>query len=249
MRMLVGLTDEAAFDNPSGDFVYPTLEPADYEAVFDFGCGCGRVARQLIQQRTQPTEYLGLDLHLGMVRWCQNNLTPHAPQFAFEHHDVFNIGFNPRGQELVRPFAVADDRFTLVDATSVFTHLTQSQTEHYLGEVRRILREDGVFRSTWFFFDRTDFPMLQDFQAALYISEVDLSNAVVYDRDWVVERTRSLGLTVSHIIAPETHGFHWEILMRPTVPGIVEASFPEDDAPKGSRPPPLQYSDPSQVGL
>ena len=249
MRMLVGPTDEAAFDNPSGDLAYPILEPGDYESVLDFGCGCGRVARQLIQQTAQPKEYLGLDLHLGMIRWCQDNLTPRAPQFTFEHHDVANLGFNPGAKPSVLPFPAKDDQFTLVNAHSVFTHLTQSQTEHYLTEVRRVLRHDGVFHSTWFFFDKTDFPMLHDFQAAIYTSEFDLSGAVVYDREWVVERTRELGLTVTDVVAPAIHGFAWVLVMRPTTPGTIEASFPADDAPKGRLVAPIPASDPSQVGL
>jgi hypothetical protein len=39
-------------------------------------------------------------------------------------------------------------------AHSVFTHLIQGQTEHYLHEVARIRRPDGFFRSTWLFFER-----------------------------------------------------------------------------------------------
>jgi hypothetical protein len=50
IRELVGPTEPEAFDNPDHQLVYPYLEPAVYESVFDFGCGCGRVARQQIQQ-------------------------------------------------------------------------------------------------------------------------------------------------------------------------------------------------------
>ena len=50
MRELVGPTDEAAFDNPDGRLLYAFLPVEAYESVFDFGCGCGRVARQLVQQ-------------------------------------------------------------------------------------------------------------------------------------------------------------------------------------------------------
>jgi SAM-dependent methyltransferase len=249
MRMLVGPTDEAAFDNPSRAFIYPGVESAAFEAVFDFGCGCGREARQLIQQRVSPKEYRGVDLHLGMIRWCQSNLTTRAPQFTFEHHDVFNLGFNPGEKPLTLPLPGTDNHFTLVNAHSVFTHLIQSQTEHYLREVRRIMRDDGVFRSTWFFFDRTDFPMLQDSQAAIYTTEPDLTGAVIYDRDWVVEQTRALGFVVTHVTAPHIRGFQWNVLMRPTAPGIVEIAFPEDNAPRGRLPAPVPTIDPSQIGL
>ena len=202
--------------------------------MFDFGCGCGREARQLMQQQVSPKEYRGVDLHLGMIRWCQSNLTTRAPQFTFEHHDVFNLGFNPGEKSLTLPLPGADSHFTLVNVDSVFTDLIQSQTEHYLREARRIMRDDGVFRSTWFFFDRTDFPMLQDSQAAIYTTEPDLTGAVIYDRDRAVERTRGLGLIVTHVIPPHIRGFQWNVLMRPTNPGIVETPFPEDTAAEGS---------------
>jgi SAM-dependent methyltransferase len=249
MRVLVGPTDEAAFDNPTGEYVYPTLDPKDYAAVFDFGCGCGRFARQLMQQRDGPGRYLGVDLHPGMIRWCRTNLTPRAPQFVFEHHDVFNLSFNPGDKPSTLPFPAPDASFTLVNAHSVFTHLTQPQTEHYLREIRRILRADGVFRSTWFFFDRAAFPMLQDRQAAIYTTQPDVTGAVVYDRDWVVEQTRGLGLTVTHVTAPYIRGFQWEILMRPAAAGVEAVPFPEDDAPLGSQPPPIPETDPKSVGL
>ena len=62
MRQLVGPTDEAAFNNASGDPILDVPE-SQFEAVLDFGCGCGRLARQMMQQRTRPRRYVGFDLH------------------------------------------------------------------------------------------------------------------------------------------------------------------------------------------
>lgn len=130
--------------------MYPHIDASAYEVVFDFGCGCGRVARQLIQQRPVPRRYVGIDLHAGMIRWCRENLASRAEGFEFQHHDVANYNFNPgRSKPDVLPFAVDDHGFTLVNAWSVFTHLTQSQTGHYPNECARILRPDGVLNSTW----------------------------------------------------------------------------------------------------
>jgi hypothetical protein len=55
---------------------------------------------------------------------------------TFSHHNVFNPGFNP-DPALPRyaPFPMDDGTATLIVALSVFTHTTQQQTEHYLGEV------------------------------------------------------------------------------------------------------------------
>jgi trans-aconitate methyltransferase len=77
MRQLVGPTNEAAFDNPSGDPIHQIAE-SNFDTVLDFGCGCGRLARQMIQQRVRPRNYLGIDLHAGMIRWCRENLAPYA---------------------------------------------------------------------------------------------------------------------------------------------------------------------------
>jgi SAM-dependent methyltransferase len=70
LRELVGLPDASFYDNPTGELVYPYLPAKAYASVFDFGCGCGRVARQLMLQHPRPQRYLGIDLHRGMIAWC-----------------------------------------------------------------------------------------------------------------------------------------------------------------------------------
>ena len=139
MRQLVGPTDEAAFDNPTGD---PILSVPDryFDAVLDFGCGCGRLARQMTQQRTRPRRYLGFDLHPGMVRWCQQNIAPRSPGFEFRHHDVENKYFNPgAGKPPLLPMPAEDGSFSLIVALSVFT-------PHHPGR-RRVLPQRGDARS------------------------------------------------------------------------------------------------------
>jgi SAM-dependent methyltransferase len=250
MRALVGLTDPGFYDNPTGELVYPNLGPEAHRRVFDFGCGCGRVARQLIQQRPRPERYVGVDLHRGMIEWCSANLAPRAPGFEFHHHDVFNPGFNPDPEKpATAPFPIEDGQFTLVNAWSVFTHLTQSQTEHYLREVARILDPGGVVNSTWFLFDKAGFPMMQTFQNALYINDADPSNAVIYDRHWLRETARSVGLTIVDAVPPEIRGFHWLIVMTPSREGIREVELPPDTAPVGHEPPPVLRTDVSRIGL
>jgi hypothetical protein len=81
-----------------------------------------------------------------MIEWCRNNLMPHAPGFEFAHHDVFHVSLNPGdGKPMTLPFPAPDRSFTLVEATSVFTHVVESQARYYIREVARILAEDESF--------------------------------------------------------------------------------------------------------
>ena len=82
MRELVGLVDPAGYDNATGAPIHDVPAEA-YRFFFDFGCGCGRTARRLLRQDEPPERYVGIDLHRGMIEWCQANLAPLAPGFHF----------------------------------------------------------------------------------------------------------------------------------------------------------------------
>jgi SAM-dependent methyltransferase len=240
LRELVGPTDAALFDNPTGDPVFPDLDANSYRFVVDFGCGCGRIARQLAQQRERPERYVGVDLHRGMIRWCKENLGPRISGFEFHHHDVYNASFNPDpALPRVAPIPVDTGQATLVVAWSVFTHLLQSQVEWYLEELHRILADDGVAMSTWFLFDKGGFPMMQDFQNALYINEDDLTNAVIFDKEWLLAVFRQQGLSVCAAVKPAIRGYAWVLQLSPARSGEQSVSLPCDDAPLGRMPPPI----------
>lgn len=237
MRRLVGPAGEADWDNAGGELVLGEEYRAErYRSVFDFGCGCGRLARRLIQQDPRPERYLGIDLHKGMVRWCRSNLAPHAPGFEFRHHPVRNPTFNPRARRSVAPFPAEDGAFSLAIAWSVFTHLVQGQVDHYLAETVRILEPEGVLHSTWFLFEPPTFPMLEPGEHAVYSNDRDPTRAVIYDRDWVLERIRAAGLTLFSATPPEVRGFQWVLRMTPARPGVEEAPLPRDEAPVGPAP-------------
>jgi SAM-dependent methyltransferase len=208
LREIVGPTDPAEFDNPSGGLVYPDLGPDAHRRVFDFGCGCGRIARQLLQQDSPPERYVGVDLHRKLVAWCADNLEPHAESFQFHHHDVFNATFNPgRSKPPTAPFPVPDGEFTLVNAWSVFTHLVQSQVAHYLGECSRLLAPGGVLQASFFLFDKREFAMLGSAQQALYGDDRDPTAAAIFDRAWVLEQIRAAGLTLRAAKPPKLRGY------------------------------------------
>lgn len=228
-RILVGPTDELFFDNPKRVVIFPYIADECFRAVFDFGCGCGRVARQLALQNIQPERYLGIDLHKGMIEWCQQNLTPKLPHFKFEHHNVYRMHQNKRWRKTITtlPFPAKDREFTLVNATSVFTHLVQDQAEFYHREVARILAEDGVYHGTYFLFDRDDYPMMLNGQDALYINLKDPSFAVIFAKNWIYEEAHRNGLKVIHAIVPALRGGQWVVVMAHQSYPAPEVELPE----------------------
>ncbi len=142
MRQLVGPTDLGAFQNLDRQNIFPNLPSSTWESVIDFGSGCGRLARRMMLQKDAVKKYVGLDLHKGMVDWCQANLTLANHDFTFIHHNAFNLGLNPSGtpHPQALPFNIPSETATLVIAWSVFTHLVESQVMDYLLELKRLMR-------------------------------------------------------------------------------------------------------------
>ncbi len=215
-RHLVGPTEPEAFDDPSARLNFDGLPASAFASVFDFGCGCGRLARQMLLHGRVPLRYLGVDPHKGMIDWCRANVTRQAPQFEFRHHDVYQEFMNPDGRFDHQPLAAADASVTLFLAWSVFTHLLPLDAEYYLRELARVLSRDGVAITTWFMFDKRDFPMMQDFQNALYISDFDPTNAVIFDRRWLEGTIAEAGLQITSIVEPSVHGYQWTMHLRRT---------------------------------
>ena len=229
-RMVTNLDSE--FDHPNGELVYPDLAAEVCDAVFDFGCGCGRIARKLLQQDPRPRRYVGIDVHRQMIDWCTDNLSRVEPAFQFCHHDVYSPGYGrDNSYRLAEAFPVGDQEFSLVVAASVFTHLYKQQAKFYLYEIARILRRGGIAVTSWFFFDRDSFPFLREGPHCLYVSEVDPTTAVIYDRRWFVETIRRCGLGVRSTILPRVAGQAWGVYLEKRSPDTVDR-FPlgEDGA-------------------
>ncbi|HCB05058.1 MAG TPA: class I SAM-dependent methyltransferase [Nocardioides sp.] len=248
LRELVGPTDPSYFENATGEPIYAGLPTEQWRSYLDFGCGCGRSARRLLQQTPRPERYVGFDLHAGMVRWCQENLATDG--FEFHHHDVYNPGFNPDPHKpWVQPFPVADRTVSIIEAWSVFTHLLEAQAEHYLDEVARVLTDDGLLIGTVFVFDKAAFPFMQDSQNTLYINETDPTNAVVFDRGWLSNGLTERGLELVHVEPPAIRGYHHQVRIGRVGQGRTAVDWPADDAPYGRLAPPLVRAGAERIGL
>ena len=96
------------------------------EAVLDFGCGSGRVARHWAG--LQGPEIHGCDYNRELVAWCSANLP-----FLYATRN-----------ELEPPTPYVAGSFDLVYALSVFSHLSEPIQQAWIEEFRRILRPGGL---------------------------------------------------------------------------------------------------------
>lgn len=106
------------------------LELESLGSVLDFGCGCGRTARQWAD--LQGPELHGCDYNPKLVAWCRENLP---------FMDVRENAASP-------PSPYPDDTFDFVYAISVLTHLTEPMAHAWVADWRRILKPGGLLLVT-----------------------------------------------------------------------------------------------------
>jgi SAM-dependent methyltransferase len=94
-------------------------------AFLDWGCGCGRISRYLA--RVGVKRLVGCDLDSEAVRWCAANL----------RGDFRSCSPDP-------PLPLGDGEIDIAIASSVFTHLDRDRQQHWLAELRRVLRPGGL---------------------------------------------------------------------------------------------------------
>lgn len=238
LRRSVGLEGTEHFENPHGVLAFgDDVDAANYESVLDFGCGCGRVARQmLLQSHSVPSRYLGLDLYRPSIEWCQKNLR--APGFDFVHLNAFNIGLNPDGLRLAS--IDTKEAFTLINAHSVFTHIIEPDIDFYFEQLASRLTRGGTMRTTWFMFEKSNFPMMQEFQNCIYINPDDLTNATIYATDFVRRLFSRHGLQIIRAHRPSIRGHQWALFA--AVGDGAHAEFEADLAPVGLARPPVSVN-------
>ncbi len=105
----------------------PGRPPGDW---LDFGCGCGRIARYLLDSGAVGT-YCGVDVDARQIAWARRRL---AGRFSV-------IRARP-------PLDFPDAAFDVVVAVSVFTHFSEEEQFAWLAEIRRVLRPRGLLVAT-----------------------------------------------------------------------------------------------------
>jgi SAM-dependent methyltransferase len=98
-----------------------------FEALLDWGCGCGRILRNWSQ--LQRTRVAGCDINPQMIEWCAQNLP------------FTDVAVN----ELEPPLPYPGATFDLVYAFSVMTHLNEDLQHAWTRECARVLKPGGYF--------------------------------------------------------------------------------------------------------
>jgi SAM-dependent methyltransferase len=106
------------------------LEISRFEAILDFGCGCGRVMRQW--KTLNGPILFGTDYNPILVSWCQKNL-PFA-EFMVNRPSL--------------PLSYRSEAFYFIYAISVFTHLDEVMGNFWIKELSRVLKPGGVVYMT-----------------------------------------------------------------------------------------------------
>ena len=90
-------------------------------------------------------------MHYGIV-WCRRRISPRFPRFKFTHANVYNKRYNSRGRLAASAymFPYGNGEFDYAILTSVLTHMLPDDVRHYLREIRRVLKPDGICFATMF---------------------------------------------------------------------------------------------------
>jgi SAM-dependent methyltransferase len=100
------------------------------EAILDFGCGCGRVARWW--RDLDGPRIVGCDYDGRLVEWCESSLP----------------FMEAKTNASLPPLPFRDASFDLVYAISLLTHLPEDRQGPWLRDVRRLLKPGGMFLFT-----------------------------------------------------------------------------------------------------
>lgn len=137
--LVVGTSDIQAFLDAGSthacNVIQYTLERNDlaldrFDAILDFGCGCGRIIRYW--KDLQRVQVYGVDYNPLLIQWCKHHLA--FAKFETNH--------------LAPPLNFPAEKFDFIYARSVFTHLARELQQAWMDELWRVLRPEGYLLFT-----------------------------------------------------------------------------------------------------
>lgn len=129
------------------------IDLQENDTVLDIGSGIGRTAVPLTEFIING-KYEGFDVVKKGVDWCNKHIKSKYPNFNFTFTPLHNDLYNTYSTEAVSfKFPYADHSFDKAFLFSVFTHMRIDEIQHYLKEIRRVLKKDGKCLATFFLYD------------------------------------------------------------------------------------------------
>ncbi|MCF6151997.1 MAG: class I SAM-dependent methyltransferase [Candidatus Kuenenia stuttgartiensis] len=124
-----------------------SLKP--YHHVLEIGCGCGRIAQNLIDYIDEGS-YEGIDVNKKVIQYAKKIEQEHR-KFKFHHINVYSGSYNSESNVMPSDFRFPyrDNNFDIVFASSVFTHMTPPGLRNYICEIYRVLKPNGILMSTF----------------------------------------------------------------------------------------------------
>jgi SAM-dependent methyltransferase len=182
--------------------------------VLDVGCGSGRLAVPLTGYLSPEGTYEGLDVLPWAIDWCKTELSSRYPNFSFQHADVFSAQYYPDGAVPPKDYTLPYDpnRFDVVCATSLFTHMRSDGLERYLSEIARVLTEGGRALMTFYLLNDESLRLIKagtpgpefGFEHPLgqcWVTYEDAPEYIVgYSDEFVLEACKEAGLRVTEPI-------------------------------------------------
>ena len=100
-------------------------------SILDWGCGCGRVLRYLLQTDIKA-KIFGCDIDGDLIKWCGKNI--HNAKF-----DIVNS---------TPPLPYEQGQFDFIYGISVLTHLDEKMQMRWLEELNRIMKPGAILLLT-----------------------------------------------------------------------------------------------------
>lgn len=112
--------------------------------ILDIGCGRGRFAIGLLRL-LGPVEYIGLDVQLPLIQWCQKHIESRNPSYRFKHLDIASERYHKNGKPIDNNFKfnIEDKSIDLIYLWGVFTNMAPYVMEVYLNDMKRMLAPNG----------------------------------------------------------------------------------------------------------
>ena len=163
-----------------------TLVKSDM-SILDFGSGCGRLAVPMMQFLSEKGAFVGIDIVPKLVEFTNKEIASRQKNFEFylssDENKLYNKFLDVLKPDLA-PTKQLDDfpenRFDVISAFSVFTHLTDKEASGYLKKFRSLLKPDGKIIISCFLVNDSTREYLRNKQSTIPFPDEVFENRDVY---------------------------------------------------------------------